>query len=160
VGNEQNTLMTAVQQAGALGVLSSLLDDLYGPFPSPGRPALVGPDTHSIHDAGSPNGEVLKYLADFAAAAAKLPLHAVTHHEYIEIDYSNVLNASFLDASALLGAQVVAELAAGIDHVHQHVVFQPGRLLTEFCFQPACCTSVRPLAARDWHRRLTTDSVA
>ena len=26
---------------------------------------------------------------------------------------------------ATMGAQMVAELAAGVDHVHQHVVFQP-----------------------------------
>jgi hypothetical protein len=102
------------QQAAALGVLSGVLDDLYGPFPSPGRPQLVGPDTHSIHDAGSPNAAVLTYLADFvrASAAAQLPLHAVTHHEYIEIDYENVLNASFLDETAQLGAQVVRAVRA------------------------------------------------
>ena len=34
----------------------------------------------------------------------------------------------------------------------QHVALQPGRLLTEFGFHPAFCTSARPLAARDWDR--------
>ena len=111
LGNEQNTIMTAQQQAAALGVLSGVLDELY-PAPSAGRPLLVGPDTHSIHDAGSPNSAVLRYLADFVSATAKLPLHAVTHHEYIEIDYLNVLNSTFLDESALLGGQVVAAVRA------------------------------------------------
>lgn len=108
LGNEQNSAMTAKQQAAALTVLSGVLDELYGPGPSAGRPLLVGPDTHSLHDAFSPNGPLLAYLAEFATDTAALPLHAITHHEYIQIAYDNILNASFLDASILLGEQVVA----------------------------------------------------
>ena len=109
--------MTAQQQAAALGVLSGVLDELYGPDPrAPGRPLLVGPDAHGVHDPSQNNSAVLDYLADFATATATLPLYAVTHHEYIEIDYLSVLNASFLDASALLGAQVVAAVRAASNH--------------------------------------------
>ena len=111
VGNEQNTEMTAVQQAAALRVLSGLLDELYG-LAGAGRPHLVGPDTHSVHDAGSPNSAVLAYLAAFTTATADIKLHAVTHHEYIEIDYKNVLNATFLDTSAGLAKQVMAAVRA------------------------------------------------
>jgi hypothetical protein len=109
LGNEQNTIMSAKQQAAALRVLSALLVELW---PAAGRPRLVGPDTHSIHDAGSPNSQVLAYLADFAAAAADLPLHAVTHHEYIEVTWQNALSATFLDQTAELAAQVVAAVRA------------------------------------------------
>ena len=103
--------MSAAQQAAALRALSALLDELWGPGGA-GRPRLVGPDTHSIHDAGSPNSQVLAYLAAFASAAADLPLHAVTHHEYIEVDWRNALNASFLDQTALLAQQVMAAVRA------------------------------------------------
>ena len=103
--------MTAAEQAAALHVLSALLDELWGPTGA-GRPRLVGPDTHSIHDAGSPNGAVLAYLAAFARAAADLPLHAVTHHEYIEVTWQNALNATFLDETKDLAAQVVAAVRA------------------------------------------------
>ena len=104
--------MTAAQQAAALRALSALLDELWGPAPAAGRPQLVGPDTHSIHDAGSPNSQVLAYLAAFAVAAKDLPLHAVTHHEYIEVTWENALNASFLDQSGALARQVVAAVRA------------------------------------------------
>lgn len=79
LGNEQNTIMTAAEQAAAFVVLSGVLDDVYGAG-SPARPTLVGPDTHSFRDAGSSIAVVLKYLQDFARGAAGV-LHAITHHE-------------------------------------------------------------------------------
>ena len=102
---EQNTIMTAGQQAAAFRALSALLDEVYGAGAD--RPYLVGPDPHSFRDAGSAIGKTLVYLSDFVKAMGDVPLRAVTHHEYIEIDYLNVLNASFLDTSAELGDAIV-----------------------------------------------------
>jgi len=104
IGNEQNDLMTALQQAQALEAVKSLAESIW--TTGTGLPEFVGPDTHSIHDAGSSNSAILKYISDFANYTSSF-LHAVTHHEYIEIDYKNVLNSSFLDESFLLGRQVV-----------------------------------------------------
>lgn len=103
--------MTAAEQAAAFAALAALLGDVYGPPGAPGRPLLVGPDTHSFRDAGSSTKAVLAYLGAFAAAAAPV-LHAVTHHEYIEITAANVLNATFLDTTAAIGAAVVAAVRA------------------------------------------------
>ena len=109
LGNEQNTIMTAAEQAGAFAVLSSTLDGIYGAGAD--RPLLVGPDTHSFRDAGSSDTAVLKYLGAFATAAGK-HLHAITHHEYIEIDAKNVVNATFLDTSQNIARRVVAAVRA------------------------------------------------
>jgi heparanase 1 len=102
IGNEQNDLMTATQQGQALEAVKTLAESIW----TSNTPQFVGPDTHSIHDAGSSNSAILKYLADFANYTSSF-LHAITHHEYIEIDYKNVLNATFLNESYLLGLQVV-----------------------------------------------------
>ena len=104
IGNEQNDIMTAKEQGQALEAVKNLAESIW--TSGAGRPQYVGPDTHSIHDAGSSNSAVLKYISDFANYTSSF-LHAVTHHEYIEIDYMNVLNSTFLDESYLLGLQVV-----------------------------------------------------
>ena len=109
LGNEVNDIVTPQQQAAAYATLSSVLDDVYGAG-SRARPLMVGPDTHSLHDAGESGKAILAYLAAFARSVPAL--HAVTHHEYIEITYSNVLNASFLDQSASIAAAVVAAVRA------------------------------------------------
>jgi heparanase len=109
LGNEQNTIMTAQEQAYALYNLSSLLDQVYGSDPT--RPFLVGPDTHSFHDNDSGAVKGLQYLQDFTTLAGPI-LKAVTHHEYIEIDNIQVLNASFLDASARIAKAVVEHVRA------------------------------------------------
>ncbi len=86
LGNEQNTIMTAVQQAGALAALSALLDSVYGAG-SAARPRLIGPDPHSFRDAGSNMAAQLAYIKTFVTtlASASVPLHAVTHHEYMSV---------------------------------------------------------------------------
>ena len=98
--------MTASEQAAAFSVLAGVLDVVYGPPGTVGRPLLIGPDTHSFHDAGSSTKQVLTYLSNFTRTTASI-LHAVTHHEYIEIDAANVLNATFLDNSAAIAHAVV-----------------------------------------------------
>jgi len=108
LGNEQNDNMDAAQQAGALRVLSSVLDDVYGS--SAQRPLLVGPDTHSFTDK-LPLPATFKYLADFAQAAGPF-LAAITHHEYIEVAYDNVLNETFLDQSRVIAERTVATIKA------------------------------------------------
>lgn len=111
LGNEVNDAMTAEEQAAAYAVLSATLDAVYGAGAAD-RPQLVGPDTHSLHDAGQSGAAILAYLAAFARAVKPGSLHAVTHHEYIQISNTNVLNASFLDASATIAAGVVAAVRA------------------------------------------------
>ena len=106
IGNEQNTIMSAEDQAGALLSLSSLLDSVYGPSSSV-RPVLIGPDPHSFRDAGSSMAQQLAFIKTFVTTLGKTPLRAVTHHEYIEIDYKNVLDPKFLDTTANIAVQVM-----------------------------------------------------
>ena len=109
LGNEQNDNMEAEEQAAAFAVLSSTLDEVYGAGPSPDRPFLVGPDTHSFHDGGEENGAILAYLQDFAGAVAGNPdVRAITHHEYVQIDETNVLDPVFLNTTAAIAQQVIA----------------------------------------------------
>ena len=50
---------------------------------------------------------VVRFLQDFTSLTTGL-LHAITHHEYIEIDATNVLNTTFLDQTAAIGKMVVS----------------------------------------------------
>jgi heparanase len=106
LGNEQNDNMSAAQQAAAFAVLAGVLNDVYGPPGTPGRPMLAGPDTHGFHVTAG-NGAILDYLTAFASATASI-VSAITHHEYIEIDADSCTNATFLDQTGLIGAQAVA----------------------------------------------------
>ena len=126
--------MTAEDQAAAFGVLSGVLDDVYGPPGAAGRPLLFGPDPHSFRDAGSALPVTIKYLATFVRAT-KAILSYVTHHEYIEITADNVLLPSFLDTSAEIGRAVVAgvrnvsatiRVAAGEIGPHNGGTYGPG----------------------------------
>jgi hypothetical protein len=112
LGNEQNDLLTAKDQADAFVVLSALLDSLFAGKPASLRPRLVGPDTHGFHNASDQpsNAPILRFLADFAGnlSAAGVALDALTHHEYIEIDQDSCVDPAFLDQSLDLGRQVVA----------------------------------------------------
>ena len=105
LGNEQNTIMTAVEQAAAFRVLSGVLDDVYGS--SSDRPVLLGPDPHSFKDAGSALPVTVRYISDFVEAAGDILAYA-THHEYIEIDYQNVVDPTFLDLTNTIAQAVVA----------------------------------------------------
>jgi len=115
LGNERDTptpdSLTGAQQAAAFGVLSGILDEVYASDPA-SRPLLVGPDPHGFHNATDDafNERHFSYLQDFlkAAAAAGTKISAITHHEYIEVDYSNVLEPDYLDNTFSLGVQIVA----------------------------------------------------
>jgi len=104
--------MSAAQQADAFRGRSSALDSVYGNGAD--RPWLIGPDPHSFKDAGSGMPQLLKYIHDFLTAAAAggasggVKMKAVTHHEYIEIDYKNVLDAKFLDETATIADAFVS----------------------------------------------------
>ena len=134
LGNEQNTIMSAQQQAGAFVALSALLDSVYGAGAAD-RPALIGPDPHSFRDAGSSMAQQLAYIKAFITSLGSVPLRAVTHHEYsafssplcphhllraqatprpsppppraVEIDYKNILEPGFLDTTASIAASVM-----------------------------------------------------
>jgi heparanase 1 len=115
LGNEQNTIMTAQEQAAAFSVLSGVLDSIFSSDPAR-RPLLVGPDTHGFHNASDHafNGPVLKFLADFVSAmnSSGVALSAVTHHEYIEVDQDNVVDPSYLDNTLQIGVQAIAAVRA------------------------------------------------
>jgi heparanase 1 len=105
LGNERNDEQSGASQAADLKILSDLLVRLYPDASS--RPLLIGPDSHSIHTV---EGAIvmMEWVGDFikAATALNLKLHAVTHHEYIDIDKQSVFNGSFLDTSAGIAAEV------------------------------------------------------
>lgn len=108
-GNEINRLVTAEQQAAGLLALDDALARVYGASP---RPVLIGPDALGLHSliappGAIPTGVILKYLTDFVAAM-KGRLRAVTHHEYIEINATNVLEPAFMDTTLQLANAVVA----------------------------------------------------
>ena len=70
-------------------MLSNLLIELW-PEPAT-RPKIIGPDVHGFHSdpLASPAEEPkLRFLKEFAPNCSQLgvPLHAATHHEYIEVD--------------------------------------------------------------------------
>jgi len=105
----------AKQQASDFKVLAELLAELY-PDKST-RPKLVGPDVHGLHET-PPNARynaTLQYLKVFVEECQHLgvPLHAITHHEYIEIaEYSTKPpNASALDITGAIAQAVNASLA-------------------------------------------------
>lgn len=111
-GNEDNSKgWAASQQASALVELTRVLDDVYGDGPD--RPVLVGPDASGFHDAvvGGRNAAILAYMVDFLNQTQSF-LRAITHHEYIEITYENVLNHTFLDATRDIADAVVAAVRA------------------------------------------------
>jgi hypothetical protein len=106
LGNEQNTIMTAAEQAAAFRVLSGVVDEVYGAS-APDRPVLLGPDPHSFKDAGSALPVTVRYISDFVKAAGDV-IRFATHHEYIEIDYQNVVDPTFLDLTSTIARAVVA----------------------------------------------------
>jgi heparanase 1 len=111
LGNEQNGNYTPEQATDAFETLASLLVELWPAAES--RPKIIGPDIHGFHqdpaidkkDAG-----LLQYLGEFAETAAKrgVPMHAITHHEYIEVpEYPTApASASILDLTGLIGKAV------------------------------------------------------
>jgi len=115
-GNElgPDGVLSPAEQAAGLLALDDALAEVYGAAP---RPFLVGPDALGFHaPAPSPPGfvpsaDVLAYMADFVAAM-RGRLRAVTHHEYIEINETAVLDPAFLDLTAEIAAQVVARVRA------------------------------------------------
>jgi hypothetical protein len=114
VGNEINSAargFNASQQAAALFQLSALLDDIYGNGAD--RPVLVGPDPAGFQlPLPDPKSEgVIAYLSDYLTRTQSI-LRAITHHEYIEIDYINVLNHSFLDNTREIARNVVSAIRA------------------------------------------------
>ena len=114
LGNEQDRLFTAAQAARNFATLNALLHDLY-PLQAT-RPLLVGPDVHGFHGSDGEEGdEKLQYLVDFArnCSALGVPLHAITHHEYIEVEQYPAMpaNATQLDITKAIARKVSGRLA-------------------------------------------------
>jgi hypothetical protein len=154
LGNEQNTIMSAQQQAQAFGVLSSMLDDVYGK--GEGRPALVGPDPHSFKDAGSSVSQLLAYIKTFLSAMQSqgTQLRAMTHHEYIEVDYKNIVDPSFLDITGTIASGIVAAVRS----VNPTVEIWAGALMPPPAFSHAShfLSCSRSLSLSHTHTRTRT----
>ena len=95
--------------------LSKLIDELYPDENN--RPKLIGPDVHGFHDPieESDGKEKLTYMVDFADNCSELglKLHALTHHEYIEIsEYPQAPpNSSLLDITGIIASEVNESLS-------------------------------------------------
>jgi hypothetical protein len=130
LGNEQCKKFTAAETAANFVALSTLLAELYPR--SDTRPKILGPDPFGFHapfdEGGAGEGERagagdgalspaqrLAYLVDFAGNCSKLgvPLHAITHHEYIEVPPHPAApaNSTILDYTAAIAAVVNRTLA-------------------------------------------------
>jgi heparanase 1 len=85
LGNEQNNKYTGVQTANDFAILYNLTVELWPDETR--RPVLFGPDPHSLH---GPTGSQLDWIASWldSMAAKGVPVHAVTHHQYTEVDPS------------------------------------------------------------------------
>ena len=111
-GNEINLLVTAEEQAAGLLALDDALATVYG---TDARPLLIGPDALGLHVPAPPlydylpSEVILQYMADFVVAMEGR-LHAVTHHEYVEINITNVIVPAFLDTTYEIAVQVVAKI--------------------------------------------------
>lgn len=123
LGNEQNTHYTPLEAVQNFAVLQTLLTELYPDAAT--RPKLIGPDVHGFHhdpfaDRGD-DGVKLKYLHDFAATAVaqNLPLHAATHHEYVDVDQNPLQppDAERLNITHAIAVAVNASLAAAAPDV-------------------------------------------
>jgi hypothetical protein len=121
LGNEQNNAYTAKEEAVCFRVLADLLKELYPDKAT--RPKLIGPDVHGLKtDQDSlPTGEKLRFVGDFGEAAAKsgVLLHALTHHEYIEVpEYPTVPpTPSKLDVTAAIATHVNQSLSTRVPNV-------------------------------------------
>lgn len=112
LGNElgPDGAMTPELQAAGLLKLDDALAVVYGDAP---RPRLVGPDALGFHTPAPParsvvpSADVLKYMTDFVVAM-RGRLTAVTHHEYIEVNDTNILDPATLDLTYEIAQQVVA----------------------------------------------------
>ena len=108
LGNERNHHgFSPPQQSAAFDVLRTLLGQLW---PAPLRPALIGPDADGAGNGLSPS-EMIEYLAQFVELQGQ-NLRAVTHHEYLQVNSTSVLNASYLDRTAEIARAVVAGIRA------------------------------------------------
>lgn len=78
-------------------VLGSLLKTMYPDAAA--RPVMIGPDPHSFKQNGP--DDKLDWMADFmkTAAANDIPIFAITHHEYIEVDASSFFSPAKLNVT-------------------------------------------------------------
>ena len=121
-GNEQNGGWTPEQATAAFKTLATLLAELWPSADN--RPKIIGPDIHGFHNdpaTSKVDGTKLEYLAEFGETAVKagVPIHALTHHEYIDVpEYPTYpANASTLDLTRLIAASVNRTLSTRVTGV-------------------------------------------
>merc|ERR1712100_369375 len=89
MGNEQDNKYSADDEAADFAVLRDLLLEQYPDAST--RPKILGPDVHGFHTGA--DEKRLNFLHEFVEECQELdvPLHAVTHHEYVEVnEYSKM----------------------------------------------------------------------
>jgi len=105
LGNEQNNAYTGDEIAAQFKTLYDLTVELW-PDASK-RPKLYGPDPHSFKQNG-PTKSTLDWIAAFMDGMRNrgVPLYAVTHHEYVEVDKTTFLSPQKLDVGEAIAVAV------------------------------------------------------
>ena len=120
LGNEQNTQYTGDEMAQNTAVLHNLTIELW---PNAARrPTLFGPDPHSLHDrTGAASRKELAWIAAWLEGCARrgVPVHGVTHHEYVEVSPTptGFTSPSRLDLNREIGDAVHGTVRAVDAHV-------------------------------------------
>eukprot|EP00656_Telonema_subtile_P048834 TRINITY_DN5925_c0_g1_i4.p1 TRINITY_DN5925_c0_g1~~TRINITY_DN5925_c0_g1_i4.p1 ORF type:complete len:543 (-),score=115.86 TRINITY_DN5925_c0_g1_i4:109-1737(-) len=111
LGNEQNSKYTGQAMASNFKILSELLSELWPA--EEGRPRLIGPDPHSFKQDGV-DQKTIEWIQAFMieCTALQVPLHAVSHHEYIEVDEHSFTSPTKLDLTGTIAAAVNASVSS------------------------------------------------
>ena len=164
LGNEQNAKYSATQIAHNFAILAQLTKELwpahthasgssghvppkiFGPDPhglhTPTRaresPRLLGPDPHSFRGGLPGTNATLEWIREWltASRAAGVPVHAVTHHEYIEVEP----NASgFTDPTRLdMSGEIAHKVNATVRSVDANVAIIAGEIGPHNGGNPPC----------------------
>jgi hypothetical protein len=85
------------------------------------RPKIIGPDIHGLHTASGSAQKKLDFLVNFTkeAQALGVSMHAITHHEYIEVEESRTSPppASRLDVTAQIASIVNETIGASASQI-------------------------------------------
>ena len=125
LGNESGPDSKSGKDAAAdFAILYQLLTELFPDASS--RPKIIGPDPNGWHSTPTADDKRLAFMNEFASELQRLkvPLFAMTHHEYIEIDQNSPqpIAAAELDKTGAIAKAVNASLA------HQGVAIWAGEI--------------------------------
>jgi len=111
LGNEQNSKYSGATIARNFAILHNLTVELWPDKTR--RPRLIGPDPHSFKQDGV-EAPLIDWMEDFMRTAKELevPIYAVTHHEYIEVDSTSFTSPNKLDVTKVIAVAVNASVAS------------------------------------------------